>query len=353
MRPRDIHIAATGSALAPLVTVEEALARGDCDPDTARRTEALSVAVAGEESPAEMAAAAARAALGRSGRDPADVGLILHAAVYYQGHDLWPPASYVQRTAVGNRCPAVEVRQMSNGGMAAIDLAAGYLSAARPGSAALITAADRFSPPGFDRWRSDPGTVYADGGVALVLARGHGLARLRTIVTVSDPELEGMHRGDDPFGVAPFSVRRPMDLEVWKRAFVARTGLSACLSRIAAGLREAVDTALDEAGVKLADVDRFLLPHFGRRRLAAALLRPLGVDVERTTWPWSRRVGHLGAGDQIAALDHLFSSGAAAPGDTLMLLGIGAGFTWSCAVLEVTERPRWATHSPGRPVPGE
>ncbi|WP_248958969.1 ketoacyl-ACP synthase III family protein [Sphaerisporangium perillae] len=350
MRFRDIHIAATGSAIAPLVPVEEAVAKGACDQETAARTGLVSVAVAGEESPAEMAADAARVALARAGRDPLDIELMLHATVYYQGHDLWPPASYVQRTAVGNRCPAIEVRQMSNGGMAALELAAGYLSAAGPRSAALVTAADKFCPPGFDRWRSDPGTVYADGGVAVMLTRGYGLARLRAVVTVSDPELEGMHRGDDPFGPAPFSVRRPMDLEVWKRAFVARTGLSSCVSRTGAGQREALEAALDEAGMKMAEVDRFLVPHLGRRRLDQAFFRRLGVDPERTTWSWSRRIGHLGAGDQIASLDHLLATRSVAPGEVIMLMGVGAGFTWSCAVVEITECPRWDTPVPG--VPG-
>ncbi|HKN96399.1 MAG TPA: ketoacyl-ACP synthase III family protein, partial [Pseudonocardiaceae bacterium] len=288
------------------------------------------------------AARAATTALRRApGLDAGEIDLMLHATVYYQGHDLWAAPSYVQRVAVGNRCPAIEVRQMSNGGMAALELAAGYLAAAPGRCAALVTAADTFRLPGFDRWRSDPGTLYADGGVALILSRRNGFARLRSLVSVSDPELEGMHRGDDPFGAAPFSVRAPMDLDVWKRAFVARHGRSFGIARVAAGEQEVLKLALAEADTELGQVDWFLLPHFGRKRLEVGLVRHLGIELDRTTWSWHRDVGHLGAGDQIAGLDHLAASGALRPGQRCLLFGVGAGFTWSCGVLEIERTPAW------------
>jgi 3-oxoacyl-[acyl-carrier-protein] synthase-3 len=48
-------------------------------------------------------------------------------------------------------------------------------------------------------------------------------------------------------------------------------------------------------------------------------------------------VGHLGAGDQICGFNHLLETDRVRPGDRVMLLGVGAGFSWSCAVLEVLE----------------
>ena len=121
-----------------------------------------------------MAARAARIVMARSGASPSDIRLVLHASIYYQGQELWAPASYVQRAAVGNDCPAFWLGQVSNGGMGAMDLAATHLAATPESSSVLITTGDRFSPPGFDRWNSDPGTVYADGGTALLLTRGAG-----------------------------------------------------------------------------------------------------------------------------------------------------------------------------------
>jgi 3-oxoacyl-[acyl-carrier-protein] synthase III len=337
----SLYIAGCGTWLPPAMSAADAVRAGLADAAAVEATGVTAVTVAGEESAPEMAARAGRLALCRAGLGPADIDLILHASIYYQGHDLWAPASYVQRAAVGNQCPAMEVRQVSNGGMAALELAAGYLMADPGRSAALITAGDKFGPPGFDRWASDPGTVYADGGSALVVSRRSGFARLRSLVTVSDPELEGMHRGDDPFGAAPGAHRRTVDLETCKQAFVARAGRSFAIARSSAGQRRAVQLALAEAGTGLAEIDRIVLPHLGRRRLSASYFRALGIDPDVTTWDWSRQVGHLGAGDQFAGLSHLADSGAAACGARWLLLSVGAGFSWSCAVIEVLADPGW------------
>ncbi|KUN85229.1 3-oxoacyl-ACP synthase [Streptomyces griseoruber] len=335
--------------LPPRTPVADAVAAGRCDEALATTTGMVSVAVAQDEPAPEMAARAARTALGRSGS--AEVSLILHASFFYQGHDLWAPASYVQRTAVGNQCPAIEVGQVSNGGMAALGLALDHL---RAGPAAgevdrrvLVTTGDAFRPPGFDRWRSDSGTFYGDGGTALVLSSGEGFARIRGLATVSVPELEGMHRGDDPFGSAPFSHRPVVDLDACKKDFLATRRVTQVIAASGAAQDAAVERALAQAGVALADVDRFVLPHLGRKRLRAGYLARFGIAEDRTTWEWSRGIGHLGAGDQIAGFDHLVGSGSLGAGDLVVLMGVGAGFTYSCAVVEMLERPAWAgtTHT--------
>jgi 3-oxoacyl-[acyl-carrier-protein] synthase III len=337
MRFDDLFITATGVWLPP-AEPPGAQAPGD------RRTDGIaSVTVSRGEAAPEMAARAARRALARAGRRGGDIGLLLHANVYYQGHDLWAPASYIQRQAGVPGCPALEVRQMSNGGMAALGLAASHLAVSGAGDAVLITAADRFCPPGFDRWNADAGTVYADGGAAIVLSRRTGFARLRCLITESDPGLEEMHRGDDPFGAAPFSVRSRVDLDACKRAFLARHGISDSLARVAARQQSVLERTLAEADTKLTEIDWFVLPHFGRRRLEQTYVRRYGIDIERTTWPWSRSVGHLGAGDQLAGLDRLASAGRLRPGDRCLLAGVGAGFTWSGAVVEVLATPHYAT----------
>ena len=197
MRFSDIFIAGYGSWLPPAMSTAEAVERGLCEPALAADSGMAAVTVSTGESGPEMAVLAGRSALDRAGGISGDVVLLLHSALYYQGHDMWAPASYVQRYTVGGGCPAVDVRQTSNGGMASLQLGATYVD--QVGGAALLTCGDRFCPPGIDRWRSDPGTVFADGGAAMVVVRGTGLARLRSIVTLGDGELEAMHRGDDPF----------------------------------------------------------------------------------------------------------------------------------------------------------
>lgn len=335
----ELYISGAATWLPEPMTLEAAVRAGLCNQVQVRTTGIESVCVSARESAPEMAVLAARAALGQAGCEPDEVSLVLHASAYYQGHDMWAPASYIQRLAVGNSCTAMEVRQMSNGGMAAVELAAAYLAADPRRSAALLTTADRFCLPGFDRWRSDPSTICGDGGAALVLSARAGYARVRSLVTVSDPSLERAGRGDDPFGDAPLSTGTPMDMTRHSSALVRELGLEAMLGRIEAGQRESFDRATAQAGVKFTDVDWFVLPHMGRMRMLAQYFRPFGIDPERTTWPWGMRVGHLGAGDQFAGLSHLAASGSLAAGQICLLAGIGAGFSWTTAVIEVIGQP--------------
>jgi 3-oxoacyl-[acyl-carrier-protein] synthase-3 len=338
--PDEIYIDGAASWLPPPMTLDEAERLQLCERMRVRNTGIVSVCVSDSESAPEMAVLAARSALGQSDCEPGDVCLVLHASAYYQGHDMWAPASYIQRLALGNRCPAMEVSQMSNGGMAAVELAAAYLAAAPGRTAALLTTADRFCLPGFDRWRSDPSTICGDGATALVLSRRPGYARVRSLVTVSDPGLERGGRGDDRFGDAPLSARTPVDMTVGSSSLVRELGLEAMLKRIEAGQREAFERAAAEADVKFSEIDWFVLPNMGRLRMRAQYFRPFGIDPERTTWSWGTRVGHLGAGDQFGGFAHLVVNGILKPGQICLLAGIGAGFTWTTAIVEMTGQAR-------------
>jgi 3-oxoacyl-[acyl-carrier-protein] synthase III len=107
-----------------------------------------------------------------------------------------------------------------------------------------------------------------------------------------------------------------------------------------------VHGALDALGLAVPDIDHFVLPHLGARRMSAAFFTPFGIDPERSTWPWSRTVGHLGAGDQFAGLAWLAETGRLAAGELCLLAGVGAGFSWSCAVIEILEPPGYRTAAP-------
>jgi 3-oxoacyl-[acyl-carrier-protein] synthase-3 len=340
VRVEGVYVRGHGVHLPARRRVAEAVASGECPAKLVSRTNIESVSVSPAESAPEMAVVAARAALDRADSAAQDVALVLHADTYYQGQDLWATASYIQAQALGNDCPAIELRQMSSGGLAAMLLATTYLAAAGPAADALLTTADRFCLPGVDRWRTDPGTPYADGGTALVLSRRGGYARLRSIVMHADPALESLHRSSTTFAGAPFEHGAPVDFEAAKRRFVAEHGLSYGVSRSVEGQRHTVKRALADADLELGEARWVVLPHFGWRRLESNYLRPFDIDASRTTWEWSRTVGHLGAGDQFAGLGHLLDAGKARPGDRCVLIGVGAGYTWGCAVLEILDPAR-------------
>jgi 3-oxoacyl-[acyl-carrier-protein] synthase-3 len=316
-----------------LQSVEEAVATGDCDERLARSTGMRSVAVATLAGP-ELAARAGRLALHRAGAGPADGGdtLVLHASAYYQGVDMWSPASYVQRETVGGTGPAIQVGQVSNGGLAALELARCHLAV--HGGRALVTTGDRFGGPGFHRWRTDPGTVYGDAGTAVLVSPEPGPVRLRSVALTGDPELEEWHRAGHPFGRAQLDVEPVNDLAARQKQFLAAIGREEAAARVAAGRGRAVDAALREAGAGRDELSFFVLPHMGAARLARNYYEPMSIDPGRTAWDRAREVGHLGAGDVFCGLEHVLGQGRT--GVLGLLLGVGAGFSWGAAVVELT-----------------
>jgi 3-oxoacyl-[acyl-carrier-protein] synthase-3 len=342
MRLGNLFIAGASSWLPPAVSVETAIAEGRYDPAEQAQNSYLSITVAAGDAPPDMAVRAARLAMAQSGLTAADVALTLHASLWYQGIDFWPAASYIHRQVLGGggrHAPAIDMHQMSNGSLAAVELAASYLTADVSRPAALITVADRLAGPGFDRWRSDlHSIVYGDGAAALVLAR-QGFARLLSVATISDSSLEPMYRGNQPFGPVWGHAGGPLDNRARRQAFLAQASVDSVVRRTSAGLTEVVDLALSEAGLTRRDISWSVFPNIGLTALRSAYLRVLGLDVAATTWECGRRTGHVGAADQLVSLAWLADRGRAKPGDRVMLVGIGAGFSWTCAIAEFTAIP--------------
>ncbi|QMU73255.1 ketoacyl-ACP synthase III family protein [Streptacidiphilus sp. P02-A3a] len=343
MQWHDIQVAACAGALGTPEPVLDAVLDGRYDARQYAAQDYLSVCVADGRGPAELAVEAGRQALRRAPEAGARVDRLIHASVGFQGLDHWSPAAYVQHRTVGGRAAAFEVKQASNGGLVALELAAAHLTAS-PQSAVLITTGDCYPLPVFDRYRSDDATVRGDGGSALLLTRGEGVARLRATALVGDARHEGLHRGDEPWARAPGEHGWPVDLRRRRDAYLRgdrETGHAASQALIN-GSREALEEALADAKATLGEVSRFVFPNLGREAVARMFRLPeLGVGDDRTTWDWGRQVGHIGAGDQAAGLARLLETGAVRPGDLVALCGVGTGFTFACAVLEITAVPRW------------
>lgn len=346
-------MSAVAACLPPVVSVADVLGGSD-DPALEATVAAAgieSVAVANGEAPPEMAVRATRAAMERAAVDAAAIALVACAHSSYAGHDAWISAPYVQRLAIGGhrQTLTLDVHQLANGALSALELAAGYLTGTG-GRAAVIAAAERFTLPGFDRWRSFPEAFLGDGAAALVLSREGGFLRLLSIASAVDPEMEGARRGDLPFAPAPAGGPGPLDLVRRRTEFVNRLGADNWTRLTANGRRTSLQAALDEADTALADIAWAVLPHLGARRLRADYWEPFGLDPARTTWEGlGRRVGHLGTVDPLAGLDFLVRSGRLQPGQRCLVLGSGADMVWSAAVLQMESRPPgWADESTPR-----
>ncbi|MEU5050244.1 ketoacyl-ACP synthase III family protein [Streptomyces sp. NPDC021096] len=335
----DIYVSASAAWLGRREDVRDAVAEGRYDAADAVRDDYLAIRVSDDVHPPDMAVAAARLAMERSAVPAGDVALLAHASVSFQGRDHWVPASYIQSRTVAGSATALDIRQSSNGGLAALDLAASWLAARPESRAALVTTADRYGLPEFDRYRSDSSLPRGDGATAVVLSRGAraattAVARLLSTVLLGDSTHEGAYRGMRPWGESYGGRDVPVDLRArtWEYLATGATG-EEVVATLTAGQQRALKQALSEAGVEADDVARFVFPN-GR-------WWHRGLDPDRTTWEWGRQVGHMGAGDQAAGFTHLVETRALRAGDHVVLSGAGVGMNFGCAVLEMLRTPDW------------
>jgi 3-oxoacyl-[acyl-carrier-protein] synthase-3/clorobiocin biosynthesis protein CloN2 len=104
---------------------------------------------------------------------------------------------------------------------------------------------------------------------------------------------------------------------------------------------EVIHLAIGEAGIKTSDITRAAFTTFPKEVVEQPCMAALGLDPSRSTSAFGRRVGHLGASDQIVAIDHLLSTGELKAGDHVLLHGWGPGITLSCAVVRIASTPPW------------
>ncbi len=327
-------------------TADDAVRSGRVNAEAAEKDGYKALTVSDRLAAPEMAVLAARDALADAGTDPSSVGLLVHAWLYHQGHDFWSPAHYIAAMTGADRATALGVQQMCNGGAAAIEVAVARMLADPLLPAAVVTTADRFCPPGFDRWR-DYGVAYGDGATALVLDRTAGPYQILAVSTACAPELEAMHRGDDPFSRAPREQGDPVDIRRTKKVFMAGGGGPRFAAAAGAAVRAAIRGALAEAGLSATDpaVRYLALPRLGRSVLEQAYLPAVAGLTGAEVVEFGRATGHLGAGDAIANLADIDTFHAPRPGEVVLLLSAGAGFSWTCVALRARGRDQPGTEA--------
>ncbi|GAA3252630.1 ketoacyl-ACP synthase III family protein [Nonomuraea helvata] len=339
MRTPGVYLRSIGVHLPPVVTIETAVAEGRYPADEVEYFRLRGAAVAGDVPAPELALRAARHAFERSGgMSPRDLDLMLYTDVWHQGPEGWQPQLYLQQHLVGGDVLAVELRHGCCGLFSALQLTAGYL---RRGGAALLVGADNHGSPLVDRWRMMEGYVVGDAGCALLVTTGTGFAELRSVNVTVLPEAEAVNDGGVPMWPPDATIGRPLDFTSRHREFrkrlLARDGAGVMLS-IQSTLMKQVDRTLQEAGITLDEVARVAFPH-GRWDNVEERVSWLGLTLADTTWDYGAGIGHLGVSDQFVALDHLLATGALAPGDYVLLIGVGAGKTLACAVLRILDIP--------------
>ncbi|MFF0018049.1 ketoacyl-ACP synthase III family protein [Streptomyces sp. NPDC005374] len=341
MKVDGIHVSGIGTARTDIVSTAEAVDRGWWDARECEESGLVSISVAGATTAPDLAVEAARSALLHSGHVAEEISAVFHTDVHPQGPDGWSAPHYINRHTVNQPVTSLEVRNGCVGFFSALHLAVCFLDAVPDRSAVLITAGDNFGTPAVDRWRASKQYVLADGGGAVVVSKRQGFARILAVGAVSDPELELKHRSGEQMFPPGLTVGASLDFRSRMAHFQRQTALGAVppLGDFGSLLIDAAEQTLKDAGITVDEVARVVHDGFTLDGIRDMLLDPLGIDLDRGIWEFTRRVGHAGPLDMIRGVEHVWREGGVAVGDKVLLVGCAPGMEAACVVLEITATP--------------
>lgn len=260
---------------------------------------------------------AARAALHAAGRVPDDVDLIIVAT---STPDMVFPstAAIIQHKLGIAGCPAFDVQAVCSGFVYALTVADAMI---KTGSAncALVIGTEIFSRL-LDFDDRTTCVLFGDGAGAVVLE-----ASDEPGILASDLHADGKHVGIlcVPGHVSGGQITGDPLLKMDGQA----------VFKLAVGvLEQAARTVLEKAGRSEADID-WLIPHQANIRIMQGTAKKLKLPLDRLVVTVDEH-GNTSAASIPLALDHAVRAGKVKPGDTVMLEGVGGGFTWGAVLLD-------------------
>jgi len=265
----------------------------------------------------DLAVGAARHAIEAAGCRPQDIDLIILATS--TPDMVFPSTACIVQHKLGIAgCPAFDVQAVCSGFVYALTMADALI---RTGTArrALVIGAEVFSRI-LDF--NDRGTcvLFGDGAGAVVLEASDSPGLLAT-----DLHADGRHVG---ILCVPGTVSGG---QVLGDPLLKMDGQA--VFKLAVGvLEQAARATLEKAGRTAADID-WLIPHQANLRIMQGTAKRLKLPLDKLIVTVDQH-GNTSAASIPLALDEAVRSGRIQRGDTLMLEGVGGGFTWGAVLLD-------------------
>ena len=322
---RHVRIAGTGSALPPRRLTNADLAaelatRGieTSDDWIVERTGIRARHFAAPEVVAsDLALEASRAALEAAGTDAADLDLIIVAT---STPDMVFPstATILQRKLGVAGGAAFDVQAVCSGFIYALSVADAMIRAGNA-SRALVVGAELFSRI-LDFNDRTTCVLFGDGAGAVVLEASDAPGILATAL-----HADGRHTD---ILCTPGTVSGG---EVLGSPLLRMDGQA--VFKLAVGVLEDVAReVLEKAGRTQDDID-WLIPHQANLRIMSGTARKLKLPMDKVIVTVDQH-GNTSAASIPLALDAGVRSGRIQRGDTLLLEGVGGGFTWGAALID-------------------
>lgn len=265
----------------------------------------------------DLAAEAARNALAAAGVQPGDIDLIIVATS--TPDMVFPSTAAIVQNKLGIAgCPVFDVQAVCSGFIYALTVADAMI---RTGSArkALVIGAEVFSRL-LDFTDRTTCVLFGDGAGAVVLEASETPGILAT-----DIHADGKHTEIlcVPGHVSGGQIMGDPLLKMDGQA----------VFKLAVGvLEETARATLAKAGKTAADID-WLIPHQANIRIMSGTARKLKLPMDKVVVTVDQH-GNTSAASIPLALDHAVRAGQVQKGQTLLLEGVGGGFTWGSVLLD-------------------
>ena len=265
----------------------------------------------------DLALVAAKAALSAADCDVASIDLIIVATS--TPDMIFPSTACILQNKLGvHGCAAFDVQAVCSGFVYALTVADSMI---RTGAAskALVVGAEVFSRI-LDFKDRTTCVLFGDGAGAVVLE-----ASDHPGILASELHADGRHADIlcTPGTVAGGKVLgHPLLRMDGPAVFKLAVGV----------LEDAARSVLAKADRTEADID-WLIPHQANIRIMLSTARKLKLDPERLVVTVDEH-GNTSAASIPLALDESVRSGKVKPGDTVLLEGVGGGFTWGAVLLD-------------------
>ena len=267
----------------------------------------------------DLALEASRRALEAAGRQSQDIDLIIVATS--TPDMVFPSTAAILQHKLGitNGCPVFDVQAVCSGFVYALTVADAMIQSGAA-SRALVVGSEVFSRI-LDFSDRTTCVLFGDGAGAVVLEASDTPG-----ILASELHADGSHVGIlcVPGNVCGGKVLGDPLLKMDGQA----------VFKLAVGvLEKAARAALDKAGLTDADID-WLIPHQANIRIMQSTARKLKMSMDKVVVTVDQH-GNTSAASIPLALDHAVRSGQVRPGQTVMLEGVGGGFTWGAVLLKM------------------
>jgi 3-oxoacyl-[acyl-carrier-protein] synthase-3 len=315
------RIVGTGSYLPPRIVTNDELAQRveTSDEWIVTRTGIRQRHIADpSQTSSDLALEASREALRAAGVDPKSIDLIVVATS--TPDFVFPSTACLLQAKLGVAgCPAFDVQAVCSGFVYGLAVADNFMRAGES-RCALVVGAEVFSR--ILDWGDRATCVLFGDGAGAVVLRADERPGVRGCVLHADGRQAGILAV--PGNVCGGAVAGS--------AFVRMDG-QAVFKFAVRVLDEAAREVLAKCGLALADVD-WLIPHQANVRILDATVKRLGLPHERLVVTVDRHANTSAASVPLA-LDLAVRDGRIKPGHRVMLQGVGGGFTWGAALVEM------------------